>query len=269
MRNLSLIRWLEDKNFVKESDYALVGILLCRIISTPLTFAFIKIKFRPNYITTLALVSVTVGAYCVLVERLWLASLFIGFGAILDFCDGMVARYLKISSKLGGYYDYIADRLKSLILFSALIGVSEGVSLKVLFGSAIFFLLFKEVLAWFCPYERMFEKYGIPTWKLFMGRFSGIGCQVFRNDPWQLVFAALLGCVFGGLGLMVGLAYYATTTIVDALALFRAHFNVFAPIDIGYKHILMPKQGFSYRAKAKRYLSKLLGLRVAESERAS
>jgi CDP-diacylglycerol--serine O-phosphatidyltransferase len=42
-------------------------------------------------------------------ERIWLAPLFIGIAAIVDFLDGFIARLLKQSSPLGRELDSLAD----------------------------------------------------------------------------------------------------------------------------------------------------------------
>ncbi|ULQ58254.1 CDP-alcohol phosphatidyltransferase family protein [Flavihumibacter rivuli] len=42
-------------------------------------------------------------------ERIWLASLFIGLAAVVDFFDGFVARLLKATSPLGKELDSLAD----------------------------------------------------------------------------------------------------------------------------------------------------------------
>lgn len=42
-------------------------------------------------------------------EKIWLASLFIGLAAVIDFLDGFVARLLKASSEMGKQLDSLAD----------------------------------------------------------------------------------------------------------------------------------------------------------------
>ena len=45
----------------------------------------------------------------VIPEKIYLASLFIGLAAVIDFLDGFVARLLKVSSELGKQLDSLAD----------------------------------------------------------------------------------------------------------------------------------------------------------------
>jgi CDP-diacylglycerol---serine O-phosphatidyltransferase len=52
-------------------------------------------------------------------EKIWLASLFIGIAAVIDFLDGFVARLFKASSEMGKQLDSLAD----LVSF----GVAPGV----------------------------------------------------------------------------------------------------------------------------------------------
>jgi CDP-diacylglycerol--serine O-phosphatidyltransferase len=42
-------------------------------------------------------------------ERIWMASLFIGLAAVVDFLDGFVARLFKASSEMGKQLDSLAD----------------------------------------------------------------------------------------------------------------------------------------------------------------
>ena len=42
-------------------------------------------------------------------EKLFMASLFIGIAAVVDFFDGFVARLLKVSSEMGKQLDSLAD----------------------------------------------------------------------------------------------------------------------------------------------------------------
>jgi CDP-diacylglycerol---serine O-phosphatidyltransferase len=42
-------------------------------------------------------------------EKIWMASLFIGLAALVDFFDGFIARLLKVSSEMGKQLDSLAD----------------------------------------------------------------------------------------------------------------------------------------------------------------
>ena len=47
--------------------------------------------------------------WVILPEKIWMASLFIGLAALVDFLDGFVARWLKASSEMGKQLDSLAD----------------------------------------------------------------------------------------------------------------------------------------------------------------
>ena len=42
-------------------------------------------------------------------EKIWMASLFIGIAAVVDFLDGFVARLFNASSEMGKQLDSLAD----------------------------------------------------------------------------------------------------------------------------------------------------------------
>ena len=42
-------------------------------------------------------------------EKIWMASLFIGLAAVVDFFDGFIARLFKASSEMGKQLDSLAD----------------------------------------------------------------------------------------------------------------------------------------------------------------
>src|SRR5438876_6116429 len=42
-------------------------------------------------------------------EKIWMASLFIGLAALVDFLDGFIARFFNASSEMGKQLDSLAD----------------------------------------------------------------------------------------------------------------------------------------------------------------
>jgi CDP-diacylglycerol---serine O-phosphatidyltransferase len=69
-----------------------------------------KIKDQiPNLVTLLNLISGSIAIFLAFSGELTLASWFIIFAAILDFCDGLVARLLKARSEIGAQLDSLAD----------------------------------------------------------------------------------------------------------------------------------------------------------------
>jgi CDP-diacylglycerol--serine O-phosphatidyltransferase len=88
-------------------------------------------------------------------EKIWLASLFIGLAAVIDFLDGFVARLFKASSAMGKQLDSLADLVSfgvapGLILYQFLrlsIAQDEG-GLDTSFISLLPALLIPAAAAW-------------------------------------------------------------------------------------------------------------------------
>lgn len=77
-------------------------------------------KVKPAHITTLSLLGHIPAAWALYTCRPVLAAgLIVGFG-LLDAPDGALAREQKSDSKLGMFFDATTDRLKEVILYSAL-----------------------------------------------------------------------------------------------------------------------------------------------------
>lgn len=66
-------------------------------------------QFIPNFITLLNLLSGCLGIVFVSKNEFLIGFLFILIGALFDFLDGLVARALKVSSKLGVQLDSLSD----------------------------------------------------------------------------------------------------------------------------------------------------------------
>lgn len=82
-------------------------------------------KHIPNFITSLNIISGCIGIGFVIKGDIVLASYMIGFAAIFDFLDGLIARLLKAQSELGKQLDSLCDIvsfgvLPGVILFSLL-----------------------------------------------------------------------------------------------------------------------------------------------------
>ena len=66
-------------------------------------------KQIPNFVTILNLLSGCISIVFAFGGNLALASWFIGFAAVFDFLDGMLARWLEAKSPTGGQLDSLAD----------------------------------------------------------------------------------------------------------------------------------------------------------------
>jgi phosphatidylglycerophosphate synthase len=71
-------------------------------------FSFLPIT--PNQYTIISLLFVFLCFYFLIRENLLLALVFFLIAGFLDFVDGAVARYKKITTKIGAYLDTIVDR---------------------------------------------------------------------------------------------------------------------------------------------------------------
>lgn len=85
----------------------------------------------------------------VLSEKLWMASLFIGIAAVVDFLDGFVARLFNASSEMGKQLDSLADTVSfgvapSMIIYQFLrmsyAGAEDGVNTSIIFLTPAFIL---------------------------------------------------------------------------------------------------------------------------------
>jgi phosphatidylglycerophosphate synthase len=77
-------------------------------------------KIKPSHITTLSLLGHFPVAWALVSCRPILAAVLLSFFSILDALDGALAREQKTTSLSGMYYDAVSDRLKEIIVFSAL-----------------------------------------------------------------------------------------------------------------------------------------------------
>ena len=74
------------------------------------------IKHIPNTITSMNLLSGTMGVICALRGEVGLAFLFMLAGSVFDFCDGLAARLLKAYSPIGKELDSLCDMVSFGVL---------------------------------------------------------------------------------------------------------------------------------------------------------
>jgi CDP-diacylglycerol--glycerol-3-phosphate 3-phosphatidyltransferase len=77
-------------------------------------------KLKPSHITTLSIIGHIPVAWALVTCQPILAAVLLAFFSALDALDGALARVQKSSSLSGMYYDAVSDRLKEIIVFSAL-----------------------------------------------------------------------------------------------------------------------------------------------------
>ena len=82
-------------------------------------------------------------------EKIWMASMFIGLAAVVDFLDGFVARLFKASSEMGKQLDSLADVVSfavapSLILYQflrmSIAQEEDGLNTSIIWLIPAFFL---------------------------------------------------------------------------------------------------------------------------------
>lgn len=85
----------------------------------------------PNAITSLNLIAGIFASFFAYEEKIGLAIIFLLMATIFDFLDGMVARLLKVSTKVGKELDSLADLISSGLLPGVLVFVVQRSLLNV------------------------------------------------------------------------------------------------------------------------------------------
>jgi len=79
-----------------------------------------KGKVKPAHITTLSLLGHIPVAWALIIGEPILAAVLLAFFSLLDALDGALARVQNSASLTGMYFDAVSDRIKEVIVFSAL-----------------------------------------------------------------------------------------------------------------------------------------------------
>ena len=83
---------------------------------------FVKLRFTPNVLTALSLLTATVSAVFLFFGWFGLGGWLMILAALFDAFDGMVARKTGVASEAGEYFDSVVDRYCELFGFIALMG---------------------------------------------------------------------------------------------------------------------------------------------------
>ena len=98
-----------------------------RMISKYFSLVFIKLKFTPNMITTLAITASIIGGFYLAQGNTGgylIAALFFFLFLLFDYCDGEMARTLNVQTISGHYLDYVAH----FVMFASfMVGLSYGI----------------------------------------------------------------------------------------------------------------------------------------------
>lgn len=122
MEKLPSLTELRDICYPKQSQrhdpYRKIGVYLLKpALLTPLT---------PNHITTIRIFFLVLGFFFFVSKEYTnplLGVLIFQFCILLDTIDGAVARYKKLSSTLGEYYDFIVDHTASTLIYFLAFGL--------------------------------------------------------------------------------------------------------------------------------------------------
>lgn len=91
---------------------------LLYMASIPLSILCIKLKLKPNTITTLSNITALLSFYFIIFENnFWTFFSFWTFALLLDISDGIVARETKQQSAQGSFYDHFTDQVKIITIF--------------------------------------------------------------------------------------------------------------------------------------------------------
>lgn len=120
-----LIKFLEKKQFeeIYENAEGWVAKGINKKISFPLTRLFVKTNISPNQITFICLIMGLLGCFSLL-SKSWqvrcMGALALQLSSILDGCDGEVARLKVITSRIGAWFDTIADDILNNVMLLCL-----------------------------------------------------------------------------------------------------------------------------------------------------
>jgi CDP-diacylglycerol--glycerol-3-phosphate 3-phosphatidyltransferase len=79
-----------------------------------------KSKIKPSHITALSLLGHLPVAWALVVNKPILGAILLAFFSLLDALDGALARLQNSASLRGMYFDAVSDRIKEVLVFSAL-----------------------------------------------------------------------------------------------------------------------------------------------------
>ncbi len=105
---------------LENSRDGVVDTYVNRRLSRPLTRWFLRTPITPNQVTLLAGVASVIGAVCFLPGGYWgplLGALLLQFSAVLDCCDGEIARIKFMESPLGDTLDIVCDTIGAIAIF--------------------------------------------------------------------------------------------------------------------------------------------------------
>jgi CDP-diacylglycerol--glycerol-3-phosphate 3-phosphatidyltransferase len=74
-----------------------------------------KKNVSPNTLTVVGIGFITIGAYFIFLDLLFIAAVFITIGSICDMLDGALARKYNMQTKFGAFLDSVIDRYSDFL----------------------------------------------------------------------------------------------------------------------------------------------------------
>jgi CDP-diacylglycerol--glycerol-3-phosphate 3-phosphatidyltransferase len=178
----------------------------------PLANMFIRLGFRPDWLTLIGLAFSIVAAVVFATGHLAWGAVVMMFAGLCDILDGQVAREGRKETKFGGLLDSTTDRYAEIFLY---------------FGIG-YYLIVKD--QWIPAGVLFFAITGSLMVSYVRARAEGLGeeCKVgFMQRPERLC-ALGLGCLIGYEGLVMVLVLLAVTTnytVIERLNYIRSKLN--------------------------------------------
>ncbi len=108
-------------------------------IAQPIIIFFARLGIHPTVFTVIGLLlSIAAGVFLAL-DNFLVAFVLLWIGGAMDFVDGGVARYLKVDSKKGSFFDSVIDRVSDIAVFVGIIWSEpvDGVTGTIMVASAL------------------------------------------------------------------------------------------------------------------------------------
>jgi phosphatidylglycerophosphate synthase len=108
-------------------------------IAQPIIIFFARLRIPPTVFTVMGLLlSIAAGVFLAL-DNFLVAFVLLWIGGAMDFIDGGVARYLKVDSRKGSFFDSVIDRVSDIAVFVGIIWSDpvDGVTGTIMVASAL------------------------------------------------------------------------------------------------------------------------------------
>ena len=186
------------------------------ILSKPLSFAFARLGFTPNVISIIAFLFLIGSSFLLLIDNYWMLVLS-GFlwqmAAVLDRCDGEVARIRSYESTFGAQFDIITDDLGYAFQAICLTAVCYSESHNDLLILIVFLLTFLWIIQAVLYEKKYMRKAGYISRQVkhkdFLSRLGNDSAlirifkniEVFGRRDWRAVLYFIL--TFSGSKLLI------------------------------------------------------------------